>query len=301
MVTTPPGGRRAAVSVSIEIIVPARNEAQRLPAGLTALCRKAAQLPLPAGILVVDSASSDGTADVVRDWPEGPVPVRLLRSDQPGKGRAVRLGLLATRAPFVGFCDADMATDLSALDVTIGLLTAGQPLVIGSRAVDGSVVEERHSAVRRLGAAAFRALARRVLPDATDTQCGFKFFSGPLARAAAVPLRTGGFAFDIELIAICQQLGAPPTEIPVSWRDVPGSTFSVSHHSAATLREVALIWLRYRPRRARPAGLPAPVAPGLAAEPSGPASVIVLPFTPPALLASSAALPAGLPAAVTTA
>ncbi len=301
MVTTPPGGRRAAVPVSIEIIVPARNEAQRLPAGLTALCRKAAQLPLPAGILVVDSASSDGTADVVRDWPEGPVPVRLLRSDQPGKGRAVRLGLLATRAPFVGFCDADMATDLSALDVTIGLLTAGQPLVIGSRAVDGSVVEERHSAVRRLGAAAFRALARRVLPDATDTQCGFKFFSGPLARAAAVPLRTGGFAFDIELIAICQRLGAPPTEIPVSWRDVPGSTFSVSHHSAATLREVALIWLRYRPRRARPAGLPAPAAPGLAAEPSGPASVIVLPFTPPALLASSAALPAGLPAAVTTA
>jgi hypothetical protein len=287
--------------VSIEIIVPAHNEARRLPAGLTALCQKAAQLPLPAGILVVDSASSDGTADVVRDWPEGPVPVRLLRSDQPGKGRAVRLGLLATRAPFVGFCDADMATDLSALDVTIGLLTAGQPLVIGSRAVDGSVVEDRHSAVRRLGAAAFRALARRVLPDATDTQCGFMFFSGPLARAAALPLRTGGFAFDIELIAICQRLGAPPTEIPVSWRDVPGSTFSVSHHSAATLREVALIWLRYRPRGARPAGLPAPVTPGLAAEPSGPASVIVLPFTPPALLASSAAVPAGLPAAVTTA
>lgn len=283
--------------VSIEIIVPAHNEARRLPAGLATLCRKAAQLPLPTGVLVVDSASSDGTADVVRDWPEGPVPVRLLRSDQPGKGRAVRLGLLATRAPFVGFCDADMATDLSALDVTIGLLTEGQPLVIGSRAVDGSVVEERHSAVRRLGAAAFRALARRVLPDATDTQCGFKFFSGPLARAAALPLRTGGFAFDIELIAICQRLGAPPTEIPVSWRDVPGSTFSVSHHSAATLREVALIWLHYRPGRARPAGLPAPLTTGLAAEPFGPASVIVLPFTPPALLASSAALPA----AVTTA
>jgi dolichyl-phosphate beta-glucosyltransferase len=297
VVTTPPGGRRTAGPVSIEIIVPAHNEARRLPAGLAALCRKAAQLPLPVGILVVDSASTDGTADVVREWPEGPVPVRLLRSDQPGKGRAVRLGLLATRAPFVGFCDADMATDLSALDVTIGLLTAGQPLVIGSRAVDGSVVEERHSAVRRLGAAAFRALARRVLPDATDTQCGFKFFSGPLARAAALPLRTGGFAFDIELIAICQRLGAPPTEIPVSWRDVPGSTFSVSHHSAATLREVASIWVHYRPGRARPAGLPAPLTPGLAAEPFGPASVIVLPFTPPALLASSAALPA----AVTTA
>ena len=292
MLTTPPGSRCAAGPVSLEIIVPARNEARRLPAGLAALCRKAAQLPLPAGILVVNSASTDGTGEVVRDWPEGPVPVRLLRCDQPGKGRAVRLGLLATRAPFVGFCDADMATDLSALDLTIGLLTAGQPLIIGSRAVDGSVVEDRHSAVRRLGAAAFRALARQVLPDATDTQCGFKFFSGPLARAAALPLRTGGFAFDIELIAICQRLGAPPTEIPVSWRDVPGSTFSVSHHSAATLREVAYIWLRYRPGRVRPAGLPAPATPALAAESPGPSSVIVLPFTPPALLASSAALPA---------
>lgn len=297
MLTTPPGGRSAAGPVSLEIIVPARNEARRLPAGLAALCWKAAQLPLSAGILVVDSASTDGTGEVVRDWPQGPVPVRLLRCDRPGKGRAVRLGLLATRAPFVGFCDADMATDLSALDLTISLLAAGQPLVIGSRAVDGSMVEERHSAVRRLGAVAFRALARQVIPEATDTQCGFKFFSGPLARAAALPLRTGGFAFDIELIAICQRLGAPPTEIPVSWRDVPGSTFSVSHHSAAILREVAHIWLRYRPGRVRPAGLPALATSSLAAESPGPPGVIVLPFTPPALLASSAALPA----AVTTA
>jgi hypothetical protein len=278
--TMPPGGARIAGPVSIEIIVPAHNEARRLPAGLTALCQKAAQLPLPAGILVVDSASSDGTAAVVRDWPEGPVPVRLLRSDQPGKGRAVRLGLLATRAPFVGFCDADMATDLSALDVTIGLLTAGQPLVIGSRAVDGSVVEDRHSAVRRLGAAAFRALARRVLPDATDTQCGFKFFSGPLARAAALPLRTGGFAFDIELIAICQRLGATLTEIPVRWQDMPGSTFSVPRHSAAALRDVAAIWLRQRAARAPEAAAPAASVPDLLAAPQ-------------ALPAASQALPAG--------
>ena len=44
---------------SIEIIVPARNEARRLPQGLAALCEKAATLPLRTAILVVDSASSD--------------------------------------------------------------------------------------------------------------------------------------------------------------------------------------------------------------------------------------------------
>ena len=205
---------------SIEIVVPAHNEAARLPEGLAALCRKAVTLPLRAAILVVDSASTDETGRLVREWP-GPVPVGLLRCEQPGKGNAVRAGLLATQAPFVGYCDADMATDLSALDAALRLLAAGDRVVIGSRALPASVVEARRSAARRVGATTFRALARRVVPGATDTQCGFKFFSGPLARQAAAPLRTAGFAFDVELMANCLRLGATLTEIPVRWRDMP--------------------------------------------------------------------------------
>ena len=229
---------------SVEIIVPARNEATRLPEGLARLCREAAALPLRAEIWVVDSASTDATSEVVRAWPAGPVPVRLLRCERGGKGTAVRAGLLATRAPFVGFCDADMATDLTALDVALGLLAAGSPMVIGSRALAGSVVQVRSSTARRVGAAAFRAMARRIVPDATDTQCGFKFFSGPLVRAAALSLRTAGFVFDVELIARCQWLGATLTEIPVCWRDVAGSTFSVRRHSAGAFRDVTTIWVR---------------------------------------------------------
>jgi len=261
--TIPPGANCSAPAVSIEIIVPARNEARRLPGGLAALCQQAATLPLRTAILVVDSASTDGTGQVVQGWPAGPVPVRLLRCPRPGKGLAVRAGLLASRAPFVGFCDADMATDLSALEVAVGLLTAGTPMVVGSRGLAASVVEDRHSAARRAGAVVFRALARQIVPGATDTQCGFKFFSGPLARAAALPLRTVGFAFDIELIARCQELGAALTEIPVTWRDMPGSTFSVTHHSAGILRDLAAIWLHYRPGLppSTPSPLPRPLAP----------------------------------------
>jgi len=229
---------------AIEIIVPARNEERRLPEGLTALCEKAATLPLPAAVIVVDSASIDSTADIVANWPAGPVPVRLLRCERPGKGLAVRAGLLATQAPLVGFCDADMATDLSALDDAVRLLLAGHQVVIGSRGLRESVVDSRSSLPRRAGAFLFRAAARPFVPCSTDTQCGFKFFAGPLARTAAQSLRTSGFSFDVELLAACLRLGAAITEIPVQWRDVTGSTFSVRRHSAAVLRDLATIWLR---------------------------------------------------------
>ena len=64
--TIPPGAGRSDPAVSIEIIVPARNESRRLPEGLAALCQQAATLPLRTAILVVDSASTDGTGRIVR-------------------------------------------------------------------------------------------------------------------------------------------------------------------------------------------------------------------------------------------
>jgi glycosyltransferase involved in cell wall biosynthesis len=247
---------RPAPPPALEIVIPARNEARRLPAGLATLCAKVTALPLRAAILVVDSASTDSTADVVRQWPAGPVPVGLLHCDRPGKGVAVRAGLLATRAPFVGFCDADMATDLSALDVAVRLLVAGHQVVIGSRGLSESVVESRSNRMRGAGASLFRAVARSIVPGTSDTQCGFKFFAGPLVRTAAGSLRTGGFSFDVELLAACHRLGAAVTEIPVQWRDVAGSTFSVPRHSAAVFRDLGSIWLRAQMQPGEPAATP---------------------------------------------
>jgi glycosyltransferase involved in cell wall biosynthesis len=232
----------------LQVVVPARNEEARLSAGLTRLCAKAASLPEGVEILVVDSASTDQTAQIVRDWPAGPVSVRLVSCERPGKGAAVRAGLLASRAPYVGFCDADMAAELSALDLAVRLLMSGRQVVIGSRAHAASVVEARHSPVRRAGAAVFRAAARLVAPVPGDTQCGFKFFAGPVARRAATDLTATGFAFDVELIARCSQLGADMVEIPVNWQDIPGSTFSIWRHSVGAFAEIAKIWLALRSR-----------------------------------------------------
>ncbi|MFL6051689.1 MAG: glycosyltransferase [Actinoallomurus sp.] len=222
---------------ALDVVIPARDEAGRLPHGLELLSDKLAGLPLRGSIIVVDNASTDATAEIVEGW-SGPVPVRLVRCTVPGKGMAVRAGLLATTAPYVGFCDADMATDLAALDEALALLSAGHLVVIGSRRHTGSVVEVYGRPLRRFGAVAFNRLVRHLTGGVTDTQCGFKFFTGPLARAAAADLRTPGFAFDVELLMHCRRRGAEAVEIPVVWHDVPGSTFSVWRHTFACLHEL---------------------------------------------------------------
>jgi glycosyltransferase involved in cell wall biosynthesis len=238
----------------LEIVIPARNEERRLPAGLAELSAAVAALPGGIAVVVVDSASDDRTGDIVREWPAGEIAVRLLRCNKPGKGVAVRAGLLATSAPYVGFCDADMATDPAAIAVATRLLQAGNKVVLGSRSHPASDVEDRHTVIRRAGAAVFRAATRVVVPGVADTQCGFKFFDGEIARAAAARLQVTGFAFDVELIARCVQLGATPVEIPVRWRDVSGSTFSVWRHSASSFAELAAAWraLRSEPAAAGP-------------------------------------------------
>ncbi|MCK2221048.1 glycosyltransferase [Actinomadura sp. ATCC 31491] len=247
----------------LEIVVPAYNEERRLPGGLLQLCAKLARMPFPAAVIVVDNASTDRTAEVVLNWPAGPVPVRLVGCPVPGKGAAVRAGLLGTSAPFVGFCDADMATDLDAIDAALGLLLSGERVVVGSRGHRGSVVENRHSRVRELGAAGFRALAGALVPGVSDTQCGFKFFDGVLAREVAALLRTPGFAFDVELLARCAAGGSQVQEIPVRWQDVPGSRFSPARHTFGIVLELGRIWLRLRarPRAATGAAWEPPAAP----------------------------------------
>jgi dolichyl-phosphate beta-glucosyltransferase len=237
-----PTGRVEPAKPWLEIVVPARNERDRLPAGLACLSAAVAALPPCVSVIVVDSASTDETGEIARAWRVGDVPVRLVRCDQQGKGAAVRAGLLATSARYVGFCDADMAADPAAIPAAVSLLRAGHAVVLGSRSHPESDVEVRHTIIRRLGAAAFRAATRVIVPGVGDTQCGFKFFDGAIARAAAAQLRVSGFAFDVELIARCVQLGANPVEIPVRWRDVGGSTFSIWRHSASSFAELAVAW-----------------------------------------------------------
>jgi hypothetical protein len=146
----------------------------------------------------------------------------------------VRRGILTSRATVVGYMDADLATPIETLDVVMPLLGEFQA-VVGSRRISGAAIVRRQPCHRVISSTLFRAVARRAVPGFADTQCGFKFFAGEAARAAARGLRIDGFAFDVELLRRITEMNVPVKEIPVVWTDKEGSTLHTSGGARAAV------------------------------------------------------------------
>jgi glycosyltransferase involved in cell wall biosynthesis len=212
----------------LEIVIPAYNEAPLLPETLRRTVDFLRDQRWSSRVVVVDNGSCDGTSGVVRSMArqlQGPVPVEVVGCARPGKGAAVRRGLLSSRSCFVGFFDADLATPVESLAMVMTELEHGAAAVIGSRHVPGATIVRPQPRRRRLGGAAFRAVTGSMVSGVHDTQCGFKFFERHAVTRALVQCRTSGFALDVELLHRLQSDGGRIVELPVSWTDGPGSTF----------------------------------------------------------------------------
>ncbi len=247
----------------MQIIIPAYNEAKRLPRTLEVLRQRAREVTRVVGrieVLVVDNASTDTTADVARAHDSLGLRVRVLHCAVPGKGAAVRAGMLASTHDLVVFMDADGATDLDALLDGWRLMARGADIAVGSRAMLGAETHERHTWARAKGASLFRFFGRGLVPGISDSQCGFKMMRGDLARTLAGRQVATGFSFDVELLARALRSGARVEEYPVRWTDVPGSTFSAARHGAGAFVELAQIARRLR--HEVPTSLNAPVSTG---------------------------------------
>ncbi|MEU0243347.1 glycosyltransferase [Streptomyces sp. NPDC006235] len=229
--------------VELEIVIPAVNEERRLPRTIESTVDYLRDQTWSSSVVVVDNDSVDCTIDIPERFDSPATPVQVIGCSEHGKGAAVRRGIVTSTARFVGFLDADNATPIETLDKVLPLLRDGYAAVIASRHVDGSCFEAEESTMRQCGGWLFRRLTRLSLPDIADTQCGFKFFDGRLARDVAPTCRVDGFAFDVELLARMVRVGGTVVEVPVAWSDMPGSTFSARRDGIRSMADVLRISL----------------------------------------------------------
>lgn len=244
----------------LSVVIPAFNESRRIRATLENALAWLRAHGRTAEIIVVDDGSGDGTlgvvdavameagaADIDEDhWQLERVAIRTLRSTRHfGKGAAVRRGMLAAEGELLLLCDADESTPISELPRLIAAIERGADVAIGSRDMPDSRLDPPQPALRRLAAAAFRALRRTfLLRRLRDTQCGFKLFRRDAAHAAFAQAREDGWLFDCEVLAIVERRGLRIEEVGVLWRDQPGSRVRPLRDGLAAL--VALGRIRER-------------------------------------------------------
>jgi dolichyl-phosphate beta-glucosyltransferase len=238
-------------------VIPAYNEAGRIGDSLR---RLAAWLAGPgsetadgAEILVVDDGSHDATAATVietaRTLPTGAPALRLLQNGRNrGKGYSIKHGILMATGTYVLLSDADFSTPIEQLPALLEPVTAGLcDIAIGSRGLAASAVEVRQPFWREGMGRTFNLIVRLLtgLPF-RDTQCGFKV----MRREAVLPLfraaRVERFAYDVEILYLARRERLQVREIPVLWRNAPGSKVHPVRDSIDMLKDIARILWRAR-------------------------------------------------------
>jgi glycosyltransferase involved in cell wall biosynthesis len=228
-------------------LIPAHDEAARIQRVVAGAIR---HLP----VLVVDDGSSDETARVAEE-----AGARVIRQEpNQGKGAALRAGFaaaLADGAEAVLTLDGDGQHDPSEIASFLGLYArrtiAGSPteLIIGRRSFRRMPLTRRLA--NALGTVTLSAALGRWIHD---NQSGYRLI-GRRLMAAMLESTESGFAFEVEMIAVCLREDWPIGWVPV--RTIYGD--ETSHiRPAEHLREFLAVTGRARRIARSPAGATSP-------------------------------------------
>lgn len=213
----------------ISIIIPCRNEEERLPEFLGIVRSYIEERAERFEVIVVDDGSADQTSQVVKDLQKTWAALKLISNPvNRGKGFAVKTGFFVAAGDIVLFLDADGSTLPDEIGRNLHFFSEGYDIVIGSRAVPGHEGGVRAKWYRRLFGRIFNGCVHGLLfSNIHDTQCGFKMFRRDVVRPLFSRLILHGFAFDIELLYLAAKLGFRVKEVPVSWVHKDGSKVSL--------------------------------------------------------------------------
>jgi glycosyltransferase involved in cell wall biosynthesis len=231
----------------LSVIVPAYNEGRVIASTLGMMRHYLDRQAFPYEIIVA-ADGDDGTREQVAEMARYDPRLSVLGSGQRGgKGRGIQGAVARARGEIIGFVDADNKTPIEELDKILPWLEDGYDLVFGSRGLTDSNVEHAQKWYRRIGSRGFKIAMYLIvgLWHISDTQCGFKFFRGRVARDLFQRLRIGGYMFDVDILYLATQTGYRMKEVGIRWRDDGDSRLALVAGNWQNLKD--LFRIRFSP------------------------------------------------------
>jgi dolichyl-phosphate beta-glucosyltransferase len=232
----------------LSIVIPAFNEARRLPASLEKLAGFCEALTFPYEVLVVVEKSNDGTLQIASGITSKQANFHVIDNRvQRGKGYAVRSGMLRARGEFVFYMDADLSVPPGEITAFLGYFESNPSvdLLVGNRQHPGSDIIIRQNWLRQKMGQTFNVILRGLAPvTIRDTQCGFKAFRARAVREIFSRQQLDGFAFDVEVLLLAEKLGIKSADLPVRWFNSTESKVRIVRDSLRMFLDVIRIRCR---------------------------------------------------------
>jgi len=215
----------------LSLVIPAHNEESRLPATLEQVFAFLTLQNYAAEVIVVENGSTDRTLEIAQSFASRHTQLKVIHTDERGKGLAVKQGMLAARGAFRFFADADFSMPVSEINRFLPPALPDCDIVIASRETPGAV-RYNEPFRRHLSGRIFNALIRLVvLPGLDDTQCGFKCFRARVAEEIFPRQTMPGWSFDVELLYIARRKGYRIKEVGIPWYFNPETKVSLVRDS----------------------------------------------------------------------
>lgn len=213
----------------VEIVIPVYNEEVELKEHVLKLYQFCKE-NLDAynwHITIADNASTDTTPRIGERLAKEHTEIAILRLNQKGRGRAVKTAWRKSEADICCYMDIDLSTDLKHVPELISAVENGSDIAIGSRLLPQSKVSNR-TLLRELISRSLNMLVKLIFfVSISDLQCGFKAVSRNTVTKLIPYIEDNDWFMDSELLIVGEKSRYIITQIPVVWRDNPGSTVRV--------------------------------------------------------------------------
>jgi len=229
--------------VKVWVTVPTLDEVENVDA-LVHRIRAAVD---DAHILIVDDASSDGTADKAEalDAELGGIEV-LRRPRKMGLGSAYRAGHaigIARGYDVMIQIDADLSHDPAALPSLLAAVEHGADLAIGSRYVPGGAVPNWPKRRLWLSVWGNRYAAFVLGIPVRDSTAGYRAYRASILRAMDIEsTHSTGYAFQIEMTYRAHNAGGRIDEVPIAFTDRVRGTSKMSGRIVVEAMTLVTLW-----------------------------------------------------------